>query len=133
MARNYYTGKDGAAVIAAVDAVVTDWDYTEKPEIARSRGGGDGAFSRKPIATDWEANVTVIMPETEAPLDISDYRGVSVAFTLKSDDTPKLRVVGSGLVTNARYSSPIGDNVTIELKLECNDADEANLPVITAA
>ena len=134
MAGAYYTGKDGSVAIGnspGTPLKILKFEYRDKAEVVRSRAGGDGAISRKGIAVDWELSVEAIFGEDDTPLDITSLRLQTVGWVAKTDDTPKLLGAGSGLVTEASYGSPVDNNVTISLKIECNDPDADNLPTWT--
>jgi hypothetical protein len=131
----YLTGKDGVVTIGAgpVTVKVKKWEYRPKVETKASRAAGDGAMGRTPINKDWEALVTVIFVSTATPIDLDTYLGAEVAFTLKTDGTPKIQVAGTGLVTEAFLGSPEDDDVTLDLKFECASADVADFPTTTVA
>lgn len=139
MSIQYLTGYDGRVSLtpaggSVINIKVTKWDFKPKVEVARTRAGGDGAYSRDPIAKDWEANIEGLVQKGVAAPNSALVIGLNTtAFVLKSDGgvTPKLQVSGVGIVTEGEYGSPADDHITISFKIECDDADVTNFPTVT--
>jgi hypothetical protein len=135
MAR-YLTGTNGVVILGTGPGVTVKskgWEYRPKVDTKASRAAGDGAMGRTALNKDFELSCTILIPVTGTPIDIDGYLGLNTAFTLKTDATPKMQVAGTGLVTGSTIGSPLDDDVTIELTIECDDADVANFPVVTVA
>lgn len=134
--RGYLNGKNAAIAIASTAYPVENWDSTLKLDVVRSRGSGDGAWSRQPVAKDWEFNGTVMVALTQTPPNPVTLLGAEVAIVADTDESPKVRVSGTGLVTEAKITTPAGDNsgnVTIAIKVECSSADIADFLTVTVA
>jgi len=134
---HYLSGKDGTVQIGtgegAISVVVTNFTYSEKDDVHRSRASGARGTSRVHLGTDWSADVEGVVVAGTAPLDISTLRGAHSAFALATDDAPIINIAGAGIVTEREYGSPVEGNVTIKIKIECDSADAADLPTITTA
>ena len=133
MALGYLAGSEGVLILGGVTLHMTKFGYKESAEVQKSRAAGDRAYSRKPIALDWELTGEALLADSETPVDISDFRLAHVAFTADSDSTPKKRVAGAGLCTEANLDVDANGEVKVSFKVECDSADEADLPTVTVA
>lgn len=133
----YYSGKDAAITLdlgsGAVAHKVKDWTYRETDEVAKTRAGGDRGTSRDYLATDWSFEGTMLVLKTGTPIDLGAMRGAEIDFVGKTDGAvnPKLTITGTGLCTERSVPVDVGKELEIKFKIECNDADGANLPTIT--
>jgi hypothetical protein len=133
MATRYLAGNQGAVTIGGTAYKVTTWKYDPTVDTVKSRAAGDGAYSQVPIAKFWEFTCTIVTNLAGTIPNVASLIGTNVAFVADTDSTPKLRVSGTGIVMSDPITSPADDNVTVELTIQCSDADAANLPTVTVA
>jgi hypothetical protein len=130
------TGNDGIVAVDSgaglVGLDITDFDYGERNEHVKGRTAGNRGTGRVYTGTDWDMNVTTRIRATGTTPNFF-LRGATIGFDVRTDNVPSLKIVGAGLLTEARIIGRVENYTDYRLKLECNDPDEANLPAITPA
>lgn len=119
------SGQDGAVTIAAaaVTGKITNWDLNVTSKNFESPGAGDDWMERVHLLSDWEASVEFNAPD-QAAWDLHQgLVGTNAALALKrktGDANPYFSA--TGLVTDAKVTSPIDGAITGTLTVKCSQA-----------
>lgn len=117
------TGKAGAAVVGALNAIVLDgWEYEETSIDVETDAAGDSFQDRTPLRRDWTATVRGLMAVTPPYANVAIPVGQEVSFSLKvlAADTNPL-ITDTGLCRRGRIEHPHDGATRIEIELYSSD------------
>lgn len=114
-----YTGKDGSASIGGVAWKLTNWDFEVTSKSVEVPAAGDPWTERVHLRGDWRATVQGVMDVTT----VATYMPAAIGSTAAIVLVPVAggSISDTGIVTSAKYSSPIDGPITVEATIESSD------------